>query len=48
MSGHLYNFNMNDYYVQSEIYGLGSKINDIYTGSVGYCDDNINISSLSN
>ena len=46
ISGHLYNFNMNDYYVQAELKNLGAKLNDVFIGCVGYCDDNINISSI--
>ncbi len=29
MSGYLYNFNMDDYYIQSQINNLGAKINEI-------------------
>jgi hypothetical protein len=46
MSGYLYNFNMDDYYIQSQIKNVGTKINEIFMGCVGYCDENINISSI--
>ncbi len=43
-SGHLINFKMNDYYVQAELKNLGAKLNDVFIGCVGYCDDYKNIS----
>ena len=38
---------MNDYYIQSEFDNLGAKFNENFIGCIGYCDDNINISSIS-
>ena len=37
---------MNDYYIQSEFDNLGAKFNENFIGCIGYCDDNINISSI--
>ena len=45
ISGHLYNFYTNDYYVASEERNLGEKFFDLFVGCIGYCDDNVNISS---
>ena len=37
---------MNDYYINCKSENIGAKINDIFTGCIGYCDDNIIHSKL--